>query len=305
MDIYLVEPRGFCGGVKRAISLVEQTLQKYGAPVYVRHEIVHNRHVIEGLKKQGVIFIENIDEINDCTRPLIFSAHGVSKEVCRQAAAKGLNVVDATCPLVAAVHKKIVRLAKEGAEIIVIGKASHPEIQGTVGQTDEQQHIHIVSSLEEARNLSLPKNANIGVVTQTTLSVDDTKDILEYLNQRFPNLNGLKESNVCFATTNRQQAVKELIRYTPNIIVLGSENSSNSTQLRNSALKNGAAKAVLTDDWRKLDKDWLAGCDSVGVTAGASAPEYLVQDLLEFLRQNYDNVNIHNVIIAKEEIDFK
>ncbi len=305
MDIYLVEPRGFCGGVKRAISLVEQTLQKYGAPIYVRHEIVHNRHVINQLKEHGVVFIENLDEMEDTTRPLIFSAHGVSKEVSRQAEAKGLNVIDATCPLVSAVHKKIIRLAQSGAEIIVIGKAKHPEIQGTVGQIDDSRHIHIVNSIADVQNLSLPENANIGVVTQTTLSVDDTKDILEYLRQRFPNLQGLKESNICFATTNRQQAVKELLKYTPNIIVLGSENSSNSTQLRNSALQNGAVKAVLVDDWRKLDKNWLTDCDSIGITAGASAPEYLVQDLLAFLRQNYDNVNIHNVIIAKEDIDFK
>lgn len=304
MDIYLAEPRGFCAGVRRAIFMVENALAQYGAPVYVRHEIVHNKHVIADLTAKGAVFIEELDEA-DSHRPVIFSAHGISQKVAEEAVARGLTTIDATCPLVEKVHREVRRFQDENIEIIVIGKQNHPEIIGTVGQVSPERKVHIIYTLEEARKLDIPSEARVGFVTQTTLSIDDTQEIIAYLKQRFPHICGLPKADICYATTNRQTAVKELIKSTPNIVILGSKNSSNSRHLKETALKNGAQRAWLVDDWRELDWAEIDGLDSLGISAGASAPEYLVEELLTELARRYDNINKHRVIIAEESVNFK
>lgn len=304
MDIYLAEPRGFCAGVRRAISIVEEALKQYGAPVYVRHEIVHNRHVIEDLKQKGVIFIEELSEA-DLNRPVIFSAHGVSKKVVEEAQNLGLKVIDATCPLVNKVHHQIKKFDFEDMEILVIGKKNHPEIIGTVGQLENTKHVHIISTVEEAQGLKFTAEQKVGFVTQTTLSSDDTKEIMAYLKSKFKNMQGLEKDDICYATNNRQKAIKELTKKTETIIVLGSKNSSNSKQLKDVALKNGAKQAFLIDDYQELDWDALKNCDSVGISAGASAPEYLVEELVNQLKMRYNKINIHHVIFVKENVNFK
>ncbi len=301
----MAEPRGFCAGVIRAISLVRQALQKYGAPVYVRHEIVHNKHVIDELKKAGAVFIEDLSEIKDCSRPLIFSAHGVPESVAEVAQDMGLIVIDATCPLVAKVHKQIKKFALKNIPIIVIGKAGHPEIVGTAGQVSADYPLTIISSLEDAKKLEFDNNQEIGVVTQTTLSVDDTKEIFDYLQQRFINLAKMSASDICYATTNRQKAVKALAQEVDTVLIIGSANSSNSKQLKETALKAGAAQALLIDDASDLDWNKLNNCAKIGISAGASAPEYLVEELLENLSKRYDNIKIHKLIIAEEKVSFK
>ena len=247
-NIYLAEPRGFCAGVRRAISIVEQALHDFGAPVYVRHEIVHNKHVIEDLKAKGVLFIDDFSEIADKSRPVIFSAHGVPLSMEAQARALGLKTIDATCPLVAKVHRQLQKLQKQNMEIIVIGKPNHVEIIGTIGQVEDQSRIHIINSLAEAEQLNLNPKSDIGFVTQTTLSVDDTRDIVAYLKKKFPTIETMRKDDICFATTNRQKAVKEMAHQAELLIVIGSKNSSNSKQLREVALKNGAKEALLSDD---------------------------------------------------------
>lgn len=302
LDIYLAEPRGFCAGVRRAISIVEEALEKFGAPVYVRHEIVHNKVVLEYLRSKGVIFIDDLDEAHP-ERPVIFSAHGVGLEIIEEANRRKLNVLDATCPLVAKVHKQISRLEECGAEIIVIGKKNHPEIIGTIGQLKNPEKAIVICSVEEAKNINLPKDTKIGFVTQTTLSVDDTAEIIKVLKQKFDNLMSMSQSDICFATTNRQGAVKALAQKTPNIVIIGSANSSNSKQLKETALKNGAQKAFLIDRANELDFDEIKG--SVGISAGASAPEELVEELLQELQKHYDKINIHPVCFVKENANFK
>lgn len=304
MDIYLAEPRGFCAGVRRAIGIVEEALTSYGAPVYVRHEIVHNKHVIENLKQKGVIFIEDLSEA-DISRPVILSAHGVSLQVMKEAAALGLNIIDATCPLVNKVHQQIKKFDHEDMQILVIGKKNHPEIIGTVGQLENASKVHIITSLEEAKLLNFTHGQKVGFVTQTTLSGDDTKEIMDYLKNKFTEMKGLEKDDICFATNNRQKAVKKLVEHTGTIIVLGSKNSSNSKQLRETALKNGADRAVLIDDYGELDWELLKDIRSVGISAGASAPEYLVEELISEFKKRYNKINIHNVIIVKEHVCFK
>lgn len=301
MDIYLANPRGFCAGVRRAIDIVQKVLEKYGAPIYVRHEIVHNKHVVENLKNQGVIFIEDIAEA-DKNRPLIFSAHGVAEDVKKQALEMGLNIIDATCPLVLYVHKCIKKLEKDNAEIIVIGKKAHAEIVGTVGQIKNMDRVHIVANLSEAQNLNFSENTKIGLVTQTTLSTDETKEIIDFLKQKYPQI--ILYNNICFATTNRQKAVKELAEKTENILVIGSKNSSNSNKLKEVALSCGVKNAMLIDDVSEINWDILDTFDKIGITAGASAPEYLIEELIKEFEKRYDNINIHNVIVAEENIDF-
>jgi len=305
MDVFLAQPRGFCAGVRRAISLVEKTLSENGAPIYIRHEIVHNKHIIEDLKQRGVIFIDDLDEITDKTRPVIFSAHGVAKAVRLEAKAEGLHVLDAICPLVETVHRKILQLEEKKAEIIIIGKATHPEIIGTVGQLDKQTDVHIINSLAEAEKLAIAPDKAVGIITQTTLSVDETKDIIKYLQHRFTNIINKTQPNICFATTNRQKAMRKLVEKTQNILIIGSKNSSNSLHLREAALKFGAKQAWLIDDAGEADWSALDKCDSVGISAGASAPEYLVEELLAFFKKRYDNINFHDVIVIKENISFK
>ena len=301
LDVYLAEPRGFCTGVQRAVGMVEDALKQYGAPVFVRHEIVHNKFVIENLKKKGAVFIDELAEVPD-NRPVVFSAHGVGQKVVEEANHRGLMVFDATCPLVSKVHKQITRLEESGAEIIVIGKKNHPEIIGTVGQLKHPEKAHIICSTAEAEQLALPADAMVGFVTQTTLSVDDTAEIIGMLQKRFPNLLSMSRNDICFATTNRQNAVKALASLTPVVVIIGSANSSNSRQLRETALKNGAAKAFLIDGAAELDLTEIGS--SIGISAGASAPEKLVEDLLTELNKHYDKIKIHHVHSVKEKKRF-
>ena len=305
VNLLLAEPRGFCAGVRRAIAIVELALNDFGAPVYVRHEIVHNKHVIADLKSKGVIFIDNFSEIKDTSRPVIFSAHGVPLSIERDAEKLGLKTIDATCPLVAKVHRQIQKLQQADMEIIVIGKPNHVEIIGTIGQVRDTSKIHVINSLEEAKNLSLNPKQKIGFVTQTTLSVDDTRDIVTYLKQTYPTIETMRKDDICFATTNRQKAVKKMAINSDLLIVIGSKNSSNSKQLREVALKNGAKKAILIDDATELDWSLLQNVQEISITAGASAPEHLVQDLLYQLKRHYDNINIIECKVESEKVDFK
>lgn len=302
MDIYLAQPRGFCIGVTRALKLVDETLRQFGPPIYVRHEIVHNKHIIENLKQQGVIFIEELEEVSDSSRPIIFSAHGVPQKVKEQAEQKHLHIVDATCPLVESVHHQIKKIEKEGAEIIVIGKVKHPEIQGTVGQLENPASAHVIATLEEAQKLSLSEETPIGIVTQTTLSASETKEMIQYLQNRFKNIVNNHHYNICMATSLRQKAVQELVKKTKNILIIGSKNSSNSSHLKEIALQSGAGQAWLIDDASEADWKTLDECESLGISAGASAPEHLVTDLLNKLQQRYHNINLHDVIIKENSM---
>ncbi len=305
LNILLANPRGFCAGVRRAIETVEKALNDFGAPIYVRHEIVHNKHVIAALKEKGAIFVNSLEDIEDVSRPVVFSAHGVSNYVKQRAAELGLKTIDATCPLVSCVHHQIAALEKKDFEIIVIGKANHAEIIGTIGQMENPYRARIINSLEEAKKLNLPQKTKIGFVTQTTLSVDDTKEIIEYLRNTYPNLESMKKDDICFATTNRQKAVKEIAPKVDLFIVIGSKNSSNSKQLKDVALKNGAKNAVLIDDTGELEEKIFTNVKTIGITAGASAPEYLVKDLICKLRESYDIININDVTVAEENVSFK
>ena len=304
MEIYLAEPRGFCAGVRRAIAIVENALAQHGAPIYVRHEIVHNKHVLENLRQKGVVFIEDIRDA-DPKRPLIFSAHGVSQKVKDKALALGLFTIDATCPLVEKVHRQVKQFFEQNFEIIVIGKKEHPEIIGTVGQVGENAKLHVIYSLDEAKSLEIEDTEHVGFVTQTTLSTDDTFEIIHCLKERFPKIQGLPKADICYATTNRQTAIKELAKHTQNIIILGSKNSSNSRHLQETALKAGAQNAWLVDDYSELDWKCIDTLASLGISAGASAPEYLVEDLLKELEKRYHNINKNYVTVVKENINFK
>ncbi len=305
LTVYIAEPRGFCAGVRRAIEIVEQALKDYGAPVYVRHEIVHNKHVIEDLKNKGVIFIDELAQMQDKSRPLIFSAHGVPQSVVDETVKLGIKTIDATCPLVAKVHNQIKKLYQEDMEIIVIGKKNHVEIIGTVGQIPSNNKLHIINSKEDIETLNITPESKVGFVTQTTLSVDDTKEIVAALKQKFLSISAMRKDDICFATTNRQKAVKEMAKLADLIIVIGSKNSSNSKQLKEVALKNGAKNAVLIDDASELDWALLKEYQTIGITAGASAPEYLVQDLLYQLKSHYDNIKIMDVKVEYEKVNFK
>ena len=304
ISLYLAEPRGFCAGVRRATGLVEETLATYGAPVYVRHEIVHNKHVIADLEKKGAVFIEELDQASP-DRPLVFSAHGVSRTVAEEAGSLSFNIIDATCPLVAKVHQQVRKYSQSGAEIIVIGKKRHPEVVGTVGQAENPQRVHVICTPEEATSLNLPANIPVAVVTQTTLSTDDTAEILDILHRRFPQLKGMPKGDICYATTNRQKAVRELAALCSTVIILGSQNSSNSKQLKETALKYGAKEAFLIDDASELDWDKIGAGQRIGISAGASAPEYLVEELIGCFRKRYNKINIHHVIVHKENVNFK
>lgn len=305
LNILLANPRGFCAGVRRAIEIVEKALKEFGAPIYVRHEIVHNKHVIAALKEKGAVFVNSLDDIEDTSRPVVFSAHGVSNFVKQRAAELGLKTIDATCPLVSRVHRQIAALEKKASEIIVIGKANHAEIIGTIGQMESPYRARVINSPEEAKALNLPRETEIGFVTQTTLSVDDTKEIIDYLRKTYPNLEAMKKDDICFATTNRQKAVKKIAPQVDLLIVIGSKNSSNSKQLKDVALKNGAKNAILIDDVSELEAGVLDNVKNVGITAGASAPEHLVKDLICKLKESYDIININNVIVAEENVAFK
>ena len=294
MNIYLANPRGFCAGVDRAIDIVERALQIFGAPVYVRHEVVHNRFVVDDLAQKGAIFVEELDEILDGAT-VIFSAHGVSQQVRQQAEHRQFKVFDATCPLVTKVHLEVARHAKAAEEVILIGHAGHPEVEGTLGQYDPQQggNIYLVETLDDIEQLEVSNPKSLAYVTQTTLSVDDTRLMIDRLREKFPDIKGPRKDDICYATQSRQDAVRELARHVDVLLVLGSTNSSNSNRLRELAEKQGVA-AYLIDGAADIKTEWLDAASAIGVTAGASAPEVLVKEVTAKLEKLYGASVIQN-----------
>jgi len=301
--IRLANPRGFCAGVDRAIAIVERGLDPFGAPIYVRHEVVHNKHVVETLKKRGAVFVEEIDEI-PAGSTCIFSAHGVSKAVEKAAEDKGLHVFDATCPLVTKVHMEVAKAAKESLDVILIGHEGHPEVEGTLGQmpSDASSRALLIESPEDVDALTGIDPDRLQFVTQTTLSVDDTEEVISALRKRFPNINGPRKDDICYATQNRQDAVKALAKESELILVVGSKNSSNSNRLRELAERLGA-RAFLIDRADEVEKDWLRGIKTVGVTSGASAPEVLVQAVIQRLEEAGGQFQ-GEIKVAEETVEF-
>lgn len=284
MRILLANPRGFCAGVDRAISIVELALEIHGAPIYVRHEVVHNRFVVEGLRQRGAIFVEELNEVPDGAI-VIFSAHGVSQAVRQEAKERNLKVFDATCPLVTKVHMQVARASRKGTKAILIGHEGHPEVEGTMGQYDNQQGgIYLVESVEDIATLPIEANDELTFMTQTTLSIDDTADVIEALKQKYPAIQGPRKNDICYATTNRQQAVRELAKLSDLVIVVGSKNSSNSNRLAELASRMGV-EAKLIDDAADINSQWLHNVNTIGITAGASAPEVLVQSVVQRLKE--------------------
>ena len=286
MEVLLANPRGFCAGVDRAIEIVERAIQLFGAPIYVRHEVVHNRYVVNDLNQKGAIFVDELDQVPDNSY-VIFSAHGVSKAVQNEAKRRGLNVFDATCPLVTKVHMEVSRYSRKGMETILIGHKGHPEVEGTMGQYDTSNggKIYLVESPEDVGNLSINNPDELRFVTQTTLSKDDTSKVIDTLRQHFPCIQGPKKDDICYATQNRQDAAKQLAEQCDLILVVGSRNSSNSNRLREIA-ENRNVEGYLIDSAEDINLDWLKGKDQIGITAGASAPELLVQNVIQFLKDN-------------------
>ena len=280
MDVLLANPRGFCAGVDRAIAIVLQALAQFGAPIYVRHEVVHNKFVVDDLRAKGAVFVDELDEV-PAGGTVVFSAHGVAKAVRAEADARGLTVFDATCPLVTKVHAEVARMRDHGREIVMIGHRGHPEVEGTMGQCDGG--IHLVESVPDVARLAVGDRANLAYVTQTTLSVDDAADIIAALKERFPGIIGPKKDDICYATQNRQDAVKFMAPHVDVVIVVGSPNSSNSNRLREVAANRGIA-AYMVDRADQLRAEWVAGKARVGVTAGASAPEVLVREVVARLK---------------------
>lgn len=285
MQISLANPRGFCAGVDRAIEIVERALELFGAPVYVRHEVVHNKYVVDGLRVKGAVFVEELDEVED-NSTVIFSAHGVSKDVRDEAARRNLRVFDAICPLVTKVHMEVGKYQDEGRECILIGHEGHPEVEGTLGQyrrRDSKGGMYLVESAEDVWNLDVKDPDFLAFVTQTTLSMDDTAIVIDALRERFPNIEGPKKEDICYATQNRQDAVKQLVQDSDLILVVGSQNSSNSSRLAELSQKAGVP-AYLIDNASQIEESWLEGKKKIGLTAGASAPEILVEEVVEKLR---------------------
>jgi 4-hydroxy-3-methylbut-2-enyl diphosphate reductase len=280
-EILLAQPRGFCAGVDRAIDIVERALAQFGAPIYVRHEIVHNAYVVNDLRQKGAIFIEELADV-PAGNTVVFSAHGVSKAVQEEAAQRGLAVFDATCPLVTKVHVEVAKMRREGREIIMIGHDGHPEVEGTMGQAEEG--MYLVETVDDVKNLSVRNPDMLAYVTQTTLSVDDTADVIAAIKSKFPNIAEPKKGDICYATTNRQEAVKFMAPQVDLVIVVGSPNSSNSNRLREVAQKKGV-DAYMVDNASQIDPQWLEGKKRIGVTAGASAPEVLVKDVIDRLKE--------------------
>ncbi|WP_017443671.1 4-hydroxy-3-methylbut-2-enyl diphosphate reductase [Gayadomonas joobiniege] len=289
MQIKLANPRGFCAGVDRAISIVERALEIFEKPIYVRHEVVHNKYVVDGLKGRGAVFVDELSEVPDDSI-VIFSAHGVSQAVRGEAKSRGLKVFDATCPLVTKVHMEVTRASRKGVECILIGHDGHPEVEGTMGQYNNPEGgIYLVESAADVAGLTVKDPDNLYYCSQTTLSVDDTADVIDALRARFPNINGPRKDDICYATQNRQDAVRELAASNPVVLVVGAKNSSNSNRLRELAEKVGS-KAYLIDTADDIDASWLQGVASVGVTAGASAPEVLVKQVVAKLEDLCDGV---------------
>ena len=303
MRILLANPRGFCAGVDRAIDIVERAVELFGAPIYVRHEVVHNRFVVDRLRSLGAVFVEELDQVPDAAT-VIFSAHGVSKAVQAEARRRGLQVFDATCPLVTKVHMEVTRYGRDGLDVILIGHEGHPEVEGTMGQFDDSLggRICLVEDVEDVQHLDVRDPSRVGVVTQTTLSVDDTADVLDALKQRFPTLATPRKEDICYATQNRQDAVKKLVGGCDVVIVVGSQTSSNSNRLREIAEKAGIP-GYLVDGPQDLRREWFEGKAAVGVTAGASAPELLVQRVVARLRE-WGGEGAEEVVGREENVVF-
>ncbi len=299
MQLKLANPRGFCAGVDRAIEIVERALTLFGAPIYVRHEVVHNRAVVESLKNRGAVFVEELSDVPDSSI-VIFSAHGVSRAVKEEADNRDVKVFDASCPLVTKVHLEVSRYSKEGRECILIGHAGHPEVEGSMGQYDNNNGgaIYLVETPQDVEKLQINSPDKLAYVSQTTLSMDDTADVIESLKVRFPKITGPRKNDICYATQSRQDAVKTLSKTSDLVLVVGSPNSSNSNRLREVAERQGA-KAYLIDNATEIQPQWLENCQTIGVTAGASAPEYLVEDVVTWLQEK--GVDAHNIEQGKKE----
>ncbi|HTH17691.1 MAG TPA: 4-hydroxy-3-methylbut-2-enyl diphosphate reductase [Magnetospirillum sp.] len=302
MRVYLARPRGFCAGVERAIEIVERALARFGPPIYVRHEIVHNVHVVRSLKEKGVVFVDELDQVPADAPMTIFSAHGVSKAVEDEARARGLQVIDATCPLVSKVHIEGRRYAKAGCEVVLIGHAGHAEVQGTVGQISGK--VHVVATVADVERLEVADPEKLAYITQTTLSLDDTRAVVDALTRRFPAIVGPDINDICYATQNRQRAVRHLAGMVDAIVVIGAKNSSNSNRLKEIAADCGVP-AYLIDDAGGLDPAWLKGVTAIGVTAGASAPEHLVAELIAALDRLSGGIDLREVAGIEEHVAFR
>ena len=301
LNIILASPRGFCAGVDRAIEIVKKTLEKYGPPVYIRHEIVHNKSVVESLKKLGAVFIEEVSEIPDPSRPIIFSAHGVPKSVPEETKLKKIFYIDATCPLVSKVHRETEQLYKEGFDIILIGHKNHPEVIGTMGQLPNGT-IKLIEVIDEVKNLNCKKP--VAYVTQTTLSVDDTKKIVDALKLKFPNIKDPIKEDICYATTNRQNAVKKIAPNCDMFFIIGSRNSSNSARLVEVAKKSGCRESELIFSGKPIPIEKIKRCKNIGLSSGASAPEELIQNFISEIKKHI-NVSVEKIITAREKVTFK
>jgi len=299
LKLYVANPRGFCAGVDRAIEIVDLSLKAYGAPIYVRHEIVHSRHVVESLRDKGAIFVEELKDVPDGAI-VIFSAHGVAKGVWEESQQRNLKVIDATCPLVIKVHHEVNRDYTNAYELILIGHAGHPEVVGTLGQVPDK--FHLVSSVEDVEALEVENPLHVSYVTQTTLSVDECRDIVAALHKRFPGIKGPQQEDICYATQNRQNAVKELSRFVDVILVIGSPNSSNSNRLRELGERCGIT-SYLIDSYQDIQQHWLEGINAVGIAAGASAPEVLVSQVIKFLREQGAEA-VEELTVVEENVEF-
>jgi 4-hydroxy-3-methylbut-2-enyl diphosphate reductase len=303
ITIHLASPRGFCAGVDRAIEIVKKSLEKFGAPIYVRHEIVHNKHVVESLRKKGAIFIEELSEIEDNNRPVVFSAHGIPKSVLEDANFKQIEYIDATCPLVSKVHKEAEQLYKYNYHILLIGHKNHPEVIGTMGQLSNGA-IDLIETREDAKNYINNKMKKLSYITQTTLSVNDANEVIQILKNKFPDIKEPKKDDICYATTNRQLAVKEIANKCEMFFVIGSRNSSNSKRLVEAAKKSGCSKSQLFYSTNAVPIEEIIKCKNIGVSSGASAPEVLVDEFIDKIKERV-NVEINEIEVAKENIVFK
>ena len=303
LKIYLASPRGFCAGVDRAVEIVKKSLQKFGAPIYVRHEIVHNKHVVQELKEMGTIFVDELDDIEDTSRPVIFSAHGVAKKVVDDAKFKNLLYIDATCPLVSKVHREAEQLNKQGYHIFLIGHENHPEVIGTMGQIDNN-NIELIQNKKDVETILPLKEKKYAYITQTTLSIDDTKEIIQSLQNKFPTIKGPIKEDICYATTNRQAAVKLIAPKCDLFLIIGSRNSSNSQRLVEVAKKNGCENSLLLHTDLEFPEEQILNCKNLGLSSGASAPEILIQNLIKKIRK-IRKVQIEEVASATENVTFK
>tara|TARA_B100001029_G_scaffold136249_1_gene115207 strand:+ start:267 stop:1211 length:945 start_codon:yes stop_codon:yes gene_type:complete len=303
INILLASPRGFCAGVDRAIEIVKKSIDKYGSPVYVRHEIVHNKHVVESLKQIGAIFVEELHEIKDKSRPVIFSAHGVPKTVPEEAKDLKMEYIDATCPLVSKVHREAENLNKNGSHVLLIGHKNHPEVVGTMGQIPKNG-IDLIENVEDVKKYENKNNKKLAFVTQTTLSVDDTKEIIHELKKKFPSIREPKKEDICYATTNRQAAVKKIAKQCDMFFIIGSRNSSNSVRLVEVANNSGCNNAVLIHSESDIPFDKISNCNTIGISSGASAPEILVENFINNLKEKFV-IKIKEVEIIKEDVTFK